>query len=380
MSQAAVAPFTVSCTGCGGRVERRFEPTCAACGAMTEVEYDLAAVTLHESESPYMRYRELLPVVDAALLDAAARPTPAVHAWRLGEELGIPWLFLKDETGLPTGTTKDRMATVALAYLHECGVRAFCTSSTGNSSTAFAHRIVRFPGMKMVLFTAAEFVSRVDCPPGAALEHHVLEGATFVEAFAAARAFAARHGLMSEGGYFNLGRREGLKVAFLEAAEQVPRPIDWYVQAVSSAMGVHGAWKGARELQALGRLERLPRLLCVQQESCAPMVAAWESGSATVRREHVVEHPRGIATAILRGDPTRTYPHVREIVLASGGTFVAVDERAMRRAREQVQELAGLDPCFAAAAAVAAAAKLAARGDIDREDVVLVNLTGRERG
>jgi len=43
-------------------------------------------------------------------------------------------------------------------------------------------------------------------------------------------------------------------------------------------MGVWGAFKGARELHALGRIDRLPRLLCVQQESCAPMVSAWRDG------------------------------------------------------------------------------------------------------
>lgn len=55
------------------------------------------------------------------------------------------------------------------------------------------------------------------------------------------------------------------------------------------------------------------------------MVAAWREGALSIAPHHVVAHPRGPARAILRGDPSATYPHLREIVSASGGTFEAVD-------------------------------------------------------
>ena len=95
------------------------------------------------------------------------------------------------------------------------------------------------------------------------------------------------------------------------------------------AMGVMGAWKGARELKGLSRIARLPRLLCVQQETCAPMVRAFEAGCETIRPEHIVERPDGIARAILRGDPTRCYPYVRRAVLENGGTFSQVMRQLM---------------------------------------------------
>jgi threonine synthase len=231
----------------------------------------------------------------------------------------------------------------------------------------------------MYLFTAAQFRDRVDVPDGADVVNYVLPGATFVQAFEAAREFAEEHGLVSERGFFNPGRREGLKLAWLEAAEQVPGPIDWYVQAVSSAMGVYGVYKGAKELHALGESGGPPRLLCVQQETCAPMVSAWEDKSDVIGPEHVVERPTGIAQAILRGNPARAYPHVREIVLESGGSFVAVSESEIREARRQVEELEDISPCFAAAAALAGMAKLRRNGGLGPDETVLVNLTGGER-
>jgi len=376
---AVPALFSNVCVSCRTPAGDRFTPFCTRCGAMYDIEYDLTRVSLRDSANPYVRFRDLLPVTDPTVFPAEATFTPTVHAARLGERLGMPRLYLKNETVLPTGTTKDRMAIVSLAYLAECGVRSFCTSSTGNSSTAYAHAIARFPALTMYLFTAADFQDRVQCAGEGQVVQFVLRDATFVEAFDAARDFAARHGLVSERGFFNPGRREGLKLAWLEAVEQVPGSIDWYVQAVSSAMGVYGTFKGATELHALGRIDRLPRLLCVQQQKCAPMATAWAEGSSRIRPEHIVHRPAGIARAILRGDPSAAYPHVRQILLESRGMFAVVDEQEIRRMRTLIEDLEGVSPCFAASAAVAGLAKTVARGDVPACDTVLVNLTGGDR-
>jgi len=347
---------------------------------MMEVEYDLAKTVLYDSPNSLERFFGLLPVEDLAHVQSPpSTPTPCGHARKLGERLGLPWLFLKHEAALPTGTTKDRMAYVSLAFLHECGVRVFCTSSTGNSSTSYAHAIAHYPDMRMYVFTAEDFQGRVDYGATDRVTSFLLRNATFVDAFDCAATFAGRHQLVSERGFFNPGRREGLKLAFLEAAEQVPRPIDWYVQAVSSAMGVHGTYKGAKELLGMRRISRLPRLLCVQQAGCSPMVTAYKSGSEVIRPEHIVHHPTGIAQAILRGDPSRVYPYVRQIVIESQGDFTAVTEAEIREARRLVEELEGLSLCFSAAAAVAGLARSAQAGTVSREETVMVNLTGSDR-
>lgn len=371
---------THRCVKCRREFPHAFTPFCGHCGGMIDVHYDLDRARLHPSDNPLERFLDLLPVRRASsLLPQQMAYTPCVHAVRLGAALGMPALYLKNETVLPTGTTKDRMAVVSLAFLAECGVRAFCTSSTGNSSTAYARAISRYPDLRLYLFTAESFSQRVTYGEGDQVVPFVLRGASFVDAFNAAGAFAARRRLTSERGFFNPGRREGLKLAFLEASEQVPGPIDWYVQAVSSGMGVYGTYKGARELTRMGRIPRPPRLLCVQQETCAPMVRAFQDGSPVIRPDDVVRKPPGIAEAILRGDPTKAYPHVREIVVESGGTFVAVNETEIREARRMVEELEGLSPCFSASAAVAGVIRLVRRGDFPRRDTVLINLTGSDR-
>jgi threonine synthase len=373
------APFRTECIQCHKQLTDSFYSFCPDCGAMSDVIYDLAAVELRDSPNPYHRFIDLLPVRDSALLPHDARYTPTVHAERLGAKLGMSNLYLKNETVLPTSTTKDRMAAISLAYLYECGVRQFATSSTGNSSTAYAAAIARIPALLMYVFTAASFRERLALPSSSQIADIVLNDGSFVDASAAAADFARMHGIVPEAGFFNPGRREGLKLAWLEASEQVAAPIDWYVQAVSSAMGMYGVYKAASELRTLGLAGGVPRLLGVQQDSCAPMVTAWSDRSGHIRPSDVVQRPAGIAPEILRGDPTRAYPEVRRIVIESNGTLMTVSEAEIREARRWVGELENIRVGFAAAAAVAGVAKARRRGDIARDETVLVNLTGGYR-
>lgn len=371
--------FTIVCHKCGAVQSQAYSPFCEKCNNLTEVIYDLSGAQLRDSANPFSRFFDLLPVADRALLPADYAYTPTVHAKNLGALLGAPALYLKNETVHATGTTKFRMAAVALAYLFECGVRHFCTSSTGNSSTAYATLIKNIPELRMSLFTGSDFRNRVNYADTAQIDHYILQGGTFVEAFDCAAGFAAEHGYTSERGFFNVGRREGLKLAFFEAADQIDREIDWYVQGVSSAMGVYGTYKGAGELRQLGQISQLPRLLCVQQETCAPMVDAWLANSEKIREEHIVANPTGIAKAILRGNPSRVYPYMREIVTKSRGGFAKVSDRRIRQARQLVLEHEGIDICFSAATAVAGLIKMLEEGFVPADDTILINLTGSDR-
>jgi threonine synthase len=144
-------------------------------------------------------------------------------------------------------------------------------------------------------------------------------------------------------------------------------------------MGVYGTYKGAKELRAIGEIDRVPKLLCAQQESCAPLVHAYNDGSAAIEEKHIVRRPHGIAEAILRGDPSRVYPYVKSIVTESGGDCVAVTEAEIREARTMTEELEGISPCFSASTAVAGLMKQVKRGRFPCKETVLVNLTGGDR-
>ena len=227
------------CQRCGRRFDHGFTPRCLSCQGLVEVIYDLESVQLYDSFITSQRFADLLPICDRAnLLFLGEGNTPCVHAGRLGESLGLDRLYLKVESANPSGTTKDRMAAIVLSLFKELGVREFISSSTGNSSSALARGIELYPRFVMHLYVGGAFSDRVRFGAGNAGVHmHVMENMSFSDSFNHAKSEAARLSLPFEAGFFNPARREGLKLAYFEAVEEIPTAIDWCVQAVSSAMG-----------------------------------------------------------------------------------------------------------------------------------------------
>lgn len=368
---------TLGCRDCGAPALWAFTLRCEQCGGALEPAYDLAHAELADTNDPVRRYQDLLPISSTDLMDGVCVRTPCVRHAELGLRLGLPNLWLKCEFAQPTGSTKDRMAAVVLPVLRELGVTEFAVSSTGNSSTALARAVQIYGDIQGHFFAAPDFVERHTHfdHPGATL--HIVEG-DFVAAGQQAKAFAADKGITWEGGFFNWARREGLKLAYLEAFDQMPRTPDVVAQAISSGMGVVGAQKGVEEYQRLGRLSRQPRILMAQQETCAPMARGWASGRATLLPDDIVANPTGLAHAILRGDGTATYPYLFDVATRTGGDIVAVSAYDIVKAHQMLAE-AGFDVCYASATCLAAVIQQRELGKIDRNETVLVNLTGRER-
>jgi len=376
--------FHEHCMKCGARVPSDgFRTKHDACGGAIDVEYDLGKVEIYANESASIRrYRDLIPVADPAnCVSVGAGNTPTVHARSLGAALGLPNLFLKDETKNPTGTVKDRPAEVVLSYLKERKVWHFTSSATGNSSTAFARACIQNPPFEHSIFIGERWLNRLTFDAHERVHVWVLEGrdVNTAEAIAFSRKWEREHGVPPEGGFFNIGRREGLKLAFLEAVDQMETPFDWYVQGVSTAMGAYGTYKGALQYQALGRIDRIPKMGLVQEATCAPQVHAWSENSATIQPHHVLDRPDGIADALLKGNHSETYPYIFKMMSRTGGTFVSVTADEIRAARRTVEDHEGISPCFSASTTIAGIRKLRERGEMKPEERVLVALTGSDR-
>jgi threonine synthase len=268
------------------------------------------------------------------------------------------------------------MAAVALAYLLECGVRRFVVTSTGNSTTAMARLMPLYPELEMIAFAGREFADRHNVPQLPNVHLEFVNG-DFVEAERAAKEYAQEHNAAWEGGFFNPARRVGLATAYIEACAQLGRAPDWYFQAVSSGMGIVAASEFAGCQVKEGLVPRLPRLVAVQQESCAPMVRAFRENCARIQPHHRVDNPKGVAKAILRGDPSASYPYVRQHILASDGDIVSVSEAEIFAAKAEVHKRYGICAGESAAAAIAAALRFGVDGRISPDELVLVNVSGR---
>ncbi|OHB75358.1 MAG: hypothetical protein A2Z34_02895 [Planctomycetes bacterium RBG_16_59_8] len=372
--------FAQKCVDCGHAVGEVFQKKCPKCRGPVEFEHDLSAFRLRSDPNPHRRFFDLLPYNDPEqIVWLGDGNTPCFRAEGLGRRLGLTQCYLKDETKNPTRTTKDRMASAVLSNFRRLGITEFLTCSTGNSSTSLARGVIDHPEFRMHLYVADGFLDRMNFADAPNVSVYLLEGASFAAAFNQGQRHCEKSGMVFEAGFFNPARRAGLKMAFLEAVEQTKISFDWYVQAVSSGMGVFGTYKAATELKGVGMIDRLPKLCCVQQESCAPMVRAYEEGSPDIKPHHIVRQPSGIARDILRGDPSLVYPSMARIVRESGGAFVSVAEADIRRMRSLVLETESLDIGFTAAATVVAVERLASSGRIAPNERVLVNISGGDR-
>lgn len=366
----------LQCSDCKKTFPYQFLLHCPYCNGIIDPQYDLSKFTLHDASSPLERYFSLVPFQDTkSIVNLGEGNTPCVHAKTLGKELGLEKLYLKDETGQITGSTKDRMAACVISQFKELGIKEFVVSSTGNTATAYAYAVAQQGDMRLHLFCGRDFVHKHTYPDNPRIQMHLVDG-DYVEAAKAAKKFAKEHNLLLEGSFFNLARREGAKLAYLEVFDQMPEEPSVVLQAVSSGIGIYGAFQGATEYLALGRLHHMPRFVCVQQDTCQPMVKAYEAKSPVIREEDIVKDPHGLAEAILLGDPTQPYPYMYKIVMKSKGCFIAVSQDAMRQMQTLLKKTEHIDACYDAVASLCAAQELRKSGWIRPEEVVLVNLTG----
>jgi threonine synthase len=375
----AGAKFQLGCDECGWSGPPAPLFRCPQCEGALEAKINLAQIKRRSSDQPEFTYFDLLPLSSAAYMQPGTfRATPCRHAERLGAAIGLPQLWVKDESQQPTGSTKDRAAAVVLAAFRQFGIDEFVCASTGNTAIALARAAGRDKSMRGHFFCSvtSDCQDRIDTGNGNTL--NIVDG-SYADAIHASREFAAEHNVFAEGGFFNWARREGLKLAYFEAFDEMPVEPDVVVQAISSGMGIMAARKAVNEYVALGWLTRFPRFLMVQQDTCAPMARAWREGRDELTADDVIPDPRGLATAILLGDGRASYRYMQQIARSSGGSIADVTQLRLIEARGLLQELEGLDVCYASAATVAAVRGEVAAGRLSVDDVVLVNLTGARR-
>jgi threonine synthase len=370
------------CLLCGQEFAGPAVNRCTVCNGAVDAIYDLDQVTVPQTRQgpdPLQHYFSLLPLLDRGSLRWGGEGnTPCFEVPELAAAVGVRRLFFKDESANPTRSTKDRVASVGLSRFAELGIRELVLSSTGNTSTAYARAVQLIPGFRLHVFVGRDFVNRLNYPEHPRVTTHVVDG-EFVAAGKVGERFARENGYFWEGGFFNLARREGLKLAYLEAYDEMPVEPDHVFQAVSSGMGLLGGFKGALEYRELGRLGKVPAFTAVQQASCAPMAHAFGEGAERIGAHHVIRNPKGLAYAILRGNPTGTYPYIRDLCLQSGGQILAVGDGRIRRAQELLAGTVGVRVCFASATALAGVMQATEAGSLRGDSVVLVNLTGADR-
>ena len=342
------------------------------------VRYDLEGVAravdrdaIARRNPDLWRYRELLPVEDTAnIVSLGEGMSPLLKAPRLGGRLGHGRLLVKDEGQLPTGSFKSRGQAVAISMAKEFGIRTVAIPTAGNAGGAMAAYAAR-AGMQAFVFMPAD-TPEVNAFEAALAGAHVF----LVDGLITDCGKLVREGCEALG-WFDLStlkepyRIEGKKTMGLELAEQLGwRLPDVIVYPTGGGTGLIGMWKAFAELRTLGWLEddKLPRMVAVQSDGCAPIPRAFEAGERFATPfENAATLASGLRVPAAIGDFM-----ILDAIRESNGCALAVDESRIREWMRLAASTEGITLGPESACCVGAVEQLARDGWLDPEDEVVL--------
>ncbi|MEO3810083.1 pyridoxal-phosphate dependent enzyme [Sphaerisporangium sp. B11E5] len=244
--------------------------------------------------------------------------TPLIRATSDGE----PGLLLKVEYASPTGSFKDRGAVMLVTLARLLGAGRVVADSSGNAGTAVAAYAAR-AGLRAEIFvpegTSGKKLQQIR---GHGAEVTVVQGSR-EDTAAAAAARVEETGAFYASHVYNPYFHDGVKTYALEIFERLggTAPATLVLPAGNGTL-VIGAYLGFAALRDAGLVERVPRIVAVQAERCAPVAAAYAAGEREVRP---VRPGPTVAEGIAIAAPVRG-PRVLEIVRETGGAVVTVTE------------------------------------------------------
>jgi threonine synthase len=370
------------CRECGAEYELQATHVCETCFGPLDVVYDQAALKksvsrrrIEQGPPSIWRYRDLLPVEDSTpIVTLGEGFTPLVKADRLGAELGLSNLYLKNDSMNPTNSFKDRVVSVAISYARANGFETIACASTGNLANAVAAYSAR-AGLECFVFIP------IDLEAGKVVSISVFDPNV-----------VAVHGNYDEvnrlcsqlvestpWAFCNINIRpfyaEGSKTLTFETAEQLGWKLpDEIVIPIASGCQFVRHRQAIRELMEFGLVDenRVPALTGAQALGCAPVYNAFKSDNP----ERVLPvKPNTIARSIAIGNPSDGI-YVNRIVRETGGVVEAVTEEEIVEGIRLLARTEGIFTETAGGVTIGVLAKLARAGRWRGDEVVVAYITG----
>ena len=354
---------------------------CQDCDSPILARYDLSSAKnqLDREEislrQPGMwRWHELLPVQDLSRLSTLGEgDTPLLSLTNFDANNNFRNVWVKDEGINPTGSFKARGLSAAVSKANEIGLNHLVIPTAGNAGSALAAYSSR-TRLKSATVMPAD-------TPKAIINECQLYGAEviLVDGLISDCAKVVEE-MTSSGKWFSVStfrepyRLEGKKTMGFELAEQ----FDWHlpdaiIYPTGGGTGLVGMWKAFEELQNLGWLEdqKLPKMISVQSDGCAPVVKAFQSGA-----DHC-EFWQGAQTIAggIRVPISLADRLILEILKDSGGTAIAVSDNELLDSQREMASRSGIFPSPEGAATLAALIQLQEEGIIQPEERVVLFAT-----
>jgi len=371
------AAANLVCRECGATYDLGPGNACEQCFGPLEIGYDddaLARVTRESIEAgprTMWRYGGLLPV--SPVVDLQVGCTRLVKADNLARELGMKSLWVKDDSGNPTHSFKDRVVAVAASAARTLGFTVLSCASTGNLANAVAAAAAR-AGMRSVVFIPH------DLEAGKVITTAVY-GGTLVAIEGnyddVNRLCAEVSGEREDWAFVNVNVRpfyaEGSKTVGYEIAEQLGwRLPEQVVVPIASGALLTKVDKAWREFSSLGLVEATPyRVFGAQATGCSPVSAAFKAGHDVV----APVRPSTIAKSLAIGNPADGI-YALDVVRRTGGAITDVSDDDVVEGIRLLARTEGIFAETAGGVTVATLRALLASGQLDPDAETVILNTG----
>jgi len=369
---------------------------CERCFGPLQVVYDHSSSQLDVGElrrriqggpQNIWRYADFLPLAGgppgpsgrlASRVGLPAGCTPLIRADRLAEQLGLREVWVKNDAANPTHSFKDRVVSVAVARARELGFETIACASTGNLANSVAAHGAAL-GLESYVFIPADLEEQKVLATGVYGTKLVAVDGTYDDVNRLCTELCAER----DWAFVNVNLRpyyaEGSKTLAFEIAEQLGWELpDRCVVPVASGSLFTKIAKGFQDWRELGLLDdatgsapELPRMNGAQAEGCSPVASAFAAGDEVCRPVK----PNTIAKSLAIGNPADG-PYALDLARRSGGSVDAVSDEEIRAGISLLARTTGIFTETAGGVTTAVLAKLAARGDIDPDERVVLVITG----
>jgi len=369
---------SLQCRECKKEYVPTFKYICDDCFGPLDVNYDFPSVnknTFTNREHTYWRYFELLPIANKSnIVSIGAGMTPLIKAEKLGKQLGLNNLYVKNDSVNPTFSFKDRPAGVAVSKAKEFGLLSVGCASTGNLASATAAHAAK-GGFPCYVFAPSDIEL-------AKITQALAYGANFIAVdgtYDDANRIAAQIGDSKGIGIVNINMRsyyvEGSKTLAFEVAEQLGWKVpDHLVVPVGSGAMLNAICKGFEELETLSLVNKVSNMhmIAAQPHGCAPIVDAFKKNDTDVMP---VESPDTIAKSLAIGDPGDGRYVLKRLKQYNG----YAEESTNKEILDAIILLAKTEGIFtepAGGVAISVLKKMVEQGKIDKNDTTICYVTG----
>lgn len=367
------------CRECGRAYAAEPIHVCEWCFAPLEVQFDydeiratISREKIAAGPQSMWRYAALLPADEDKRVDLGAGFTPLVPAPRLGAELGLHNLWLKNDTANPTHSFKDRVVSVALTAARSFGLTTVACASTGNLANSVAAHAAS-AGLRAVVFIPSD-LERAKVVATAIYDPILVsvEG-NYDDVNRLCSEIAGSY----DWGFVNVNLRpyyaEGSKTIAFEIAEQFGwEAPDHVVAPIASGSLMTKIRRGLDELVKVGLLDgHETRISGAQADGCSPVATAFRNGEDHIRPVK----PQTIAKSLAIGNPADGFYAVK-VARETGGAIESCSDEEIVEGIRLLARTEGIFTETAGGVTIANLKKLAEQGVVRPNERVVALITG----